>query len=39
MKLHELKPPAGGLERSKRFGRGTGSVHGKTSGKGENGQM
>jgi large subunit ribosomal protein L15 len=38
MKLHELKPPTGARQRRKRVGRGTGSGHGKTSGKGEKGQ-
>lgn len=38
MKLHELKPPAGSRHRRKVLGRGTGSGHGKTSGKGEKGQ-
>jgi large subunit ribosomal protein L15 len=38
MKLHELKPPAGATQRRKRVGRGTGSGHGKTSGRGEKGQ-
>ena len=38
MKLHELKPPGGARQRRKRVGRGTGSGHGKTSGKGEKGQ-
>jgi len=38
MKLHDLKPPAGARQRRKRVGRGTGSGHGKTSGKGEKGQ-
>ena len=38
MKLHELKPPAGASQRRKRVGRGTGSGHGKTSGRGEKGQ-
>lgn len=38
MKLHELKPPAGSRKRRKIVGRGTGSGHGKTSGKGEKGQ-
>ncbi|MDD5559889.1 50S ribosomal protein L15 [Candidatus Methylomirabilis sp.] len=38
MKLHELKPPAGANRRRKRVGRGTGSGHGKTSGRGEKGQ-
>ncbi len=38
MKLHELKPPVGASRRRKRVGRGTGSGHGKTSGRGEKGQ-
>lgn len=38
MKLHELTPPKGARQRRKRVGRGTGSGHGKTSGKGEKGQ-
>jgi len=38
MKLHELKPPVGATQRRKRVGRGTGSGHGKTSGRGEKGQ-
>ncbi len=38
MKLHELKPPAGATRPRKRVGRGTGSGHGKTSGRGEKGQ-
>jgi large subunit ribosomal protein L15 len=38
MKLHELKPPAGSRHRRKILGRGPGSGHGKTSGKGEKGQ-
>ena len=38
MKLHELKPPAGARHRRKIVGRGTGSGHGKTSGRGEKGQ-
>jgi large subunit ribosomal protein L15 len=38
MKLHELKPPAGSRKRRKIVGRGPGSGHGKTSGKGEKGQ-
>jgi large subunit ribosomal protein L15 len=38
MKLHELKPPVGATRRRKRVGRGTGSGHGKTSGRGEKGQ-
>ena len=38
MRLHELKPPAGSRKRRKIVGRGPGSGHGKTSGKGEKGQ-
>ncbi len=38
MKLHELKPPAGARTRRKVVGRGPGSGHGKTSGRGEKGQ-
>ncbi|MBI2902935.1 MAG: 50S ribosomal protein L15 [Candidatus Methylomirabilis oxyfera] len=38
MRLHELKPSPGARQRPKRVGRGTGSGHGKTSGKGEKGQ-
>lgn len=38
MRLHELKPAAGATRRRKRVGRGTGSGHGKTSGRGEKGQ-
>jgi large subunit ribosomal protein L15 len=38
MKLHELKPPTGARHRRKIVGRGPGSGHGKTSGKGEKGQ-
>ena len=38
MKLHELKPPVGASRRRKRVGRGTGSGHGKTSGRGTKGQ-
>jgi large subunit ribosomal protein L15 len=38
MKLHELKPPAGARKRRKIVGRGPGSGHGKTAGKGEKGQ-
>lgn len=38
MKLHELGPPAGAKKGPKRLGRGTGSGHGKTSGKGHKGQ-
>jgi large subunit ribosomal protein L15 len=38
MKLHELKPPAGASTRRKIVGRGPGSGHGQTSGRGEKGQ-
>lgn len=38
MKLHELKPAEGSTHAPKRLGRGTGSGHGKTSGKGHKGQ-
>ena len=39
MKLHELRSPAGSRHRVKRVGRGPGSGHGQTSGKGEKGQL
>lgn len=38
MKLHELKPAEGSTHAQKRLGRGVGSGHGKTSGKGHKGQ-
>jgi len=38
MKLHELKPPARSRKRRKIVGRGPGSGHGQTSGRGEKGQ-
>ena len=38
MKEHELKPPAGSEKSRKRVGRGTGSGHGFTSGRGGKGQ-
>jgi large subunit ribosomal protein L15 len=38
MKLHEMKPAAGARKQRKRVGRGTGSGHGKTSGRGHDGQ-
>ncbi|AFQ42327.1 50S ribosomal protein L15 [Desulfosporosinus meridiei] len=38
MKLHELKPAEGSTHAPKRLGRGIGSGHGKTSGKGHKGQ-
>ena len=38
MKLHELQPAPGSRKQRKRVGRGTGSGHGKTSGRGQKGQ-
>lgn len=38
MKLHELRPPAGSRARRKIVGRGPGSGHGQTSGRGDKGQ-
>ena len=38
MKLHDLKPAAGSTRRKKRIGRGIGSGHGKTSGRGHKGR-
>jgi len=38
MKLHELKPPQGSKKRRKIVGRGRGSGHGKTAGRGGKGQ-
>jgi large subunit ribosomal protein L15 len=38
MKLHELKSPVGSRHRRKIVGRGPGSGHGMTSGRGEKGQ-
>lgn len=38
MKLEELSPAPGAKKRPKRVGRGPGSGHGKTSGKGHKGQ-
>ncbi len=38
MKLYELKPAQGAKRRAKRVGRGMGSGHGKTSGRGHKGQ-
>jgi large subunit ribosomal protein L15 len=37
MKPHELKPPPGSRTRAKRVGRGEGSGHGKTAGRGSKG--
>ena len=38
MKLNELKPAAGAVKRKKRIGRGIGSGHGKTAGRGHKGR-
>jgi len=38
MKLHELRPAEGSIKSRKRVGRGRGSGHGKTSGRGTKGQ-
>ena len=38
MKLHEVYPAAGATKEVKRIGRGHGSGHGKTAGKGHKGQ-
>ena len=38
MKLHEMKPADGSRKTRKRVGRGIGSGHGKTSGRGHDGQ-
>jgi large subunit ribosomal protein L15 len=38
MKLDDLKPAAGSTKKRKRVGRGDGSGHGKTSGRGHKGQ-
>ena len=38
MKLDELRPAPGAKTRRKKVGRGPGSGHGKTSGKGHKGQ-
>ena len=39
MRLNELGPPKGSTHARKRLGRGLGSGHGKTSGKGHKGQL
>ena len=39
MRLENLQAPAGATKRAKRVGRGTGSGHGKTSGRGHKGQL
>ena len=38
MNLSHLRPAAGAVKKRKRLGRGTGSGHGKTSGKGHKGR-
>ena len=38
MKLHELRPMPGSTKNRKRVGRGTGSGHGKSAGRGTRGQ-
>src|SRR5438477_8280682 len=38
VRLHDLRSPEGARTRRKRVGRGTGSGHGKTSGRGQKGQ-
>ena len=38
MKLHDLSPAAGSRRTRKRIGRGPGSGHGKTAGRGDKGQ-
>ena len=38
MKLHQLSPAPGSVSERKRVGRGHGSGHGKTAGKGHKGQ-
>lgn len=39
MRIEDLKPAAGSKKRRRRVGRGPGSGHGKTSGRGHKGQM
>ena len=39
MKQHELAPPTGARHKRKRIGRGLGSGHGRTAGKGSKGQL
>ena len=39
MKLEDLRPAPGSVKRRKRIGRGPGSGHGKTSTKGQKGQL
>ena len=39
MQIHDLTPAAGSTHRRKRVGRGNGSGHGTTAGRGQNGQL
>ncbi len=39
MRLNELRPPKGSTHAKKRLGKGQGTGHGKTSGKGHKGQL
>jgi large subunit ribosomal protein L15 len=39
VQLHDLRAPQGARKKAKRVGRGTGSGHGKTSGRGQKGQL
>lgn len=39
MRIHDLRPAAGSVTEKKRVGRGRGSGHGKTSGRGQKGQL
>ncbi len=39
MRLQDLRPPFGAKKNVKRVGRGTGSGHGKTAGRGSKGQL
>ncbi|HOX54734.1 MAG: 50S ribosomal protein L15 [Candidatus Omnitrophica bacterium] len=38
MQIHQIRPPKGAIRKRKVVGRGTGSGHGKTSGRGHKGQ-
>lgn len=39
MRIHDLRPAPGSVREKKRVGRGRGSGHGKTSGRGQKGQL
>lgn len=39
MRIHDLHPAPGSVKKRKRVGRGEGSGHGKTSGRGQKGQL